>query len=255
MNKPTRKKRPLFKIANNALVDLPTPSTISGWWNFGSLLGICLVEQIITGLFLAIHFSPNIDTSFSRVRHICRDVNYGLLRTLCANGTSLFFVCIYLHTGRKLYYGSYNFIHTWSVGIVILFLTIATSFIWYVLPWRQISFRGAILIPNLLSAIPNRLMSMRGISGRWRHTIFLITLPNTIRNRSNCIKSQFLHQTGSNNPLGLNKSTYKIPFSAAFLVYLEAKHVLYTEQCCWISCQEPYPLVYQSYRRQSYLGE
>jgi uncharacterized protein YneF (UPF0154 family) len=123
MNKPTRNKHPLFKTANNALVDLPAPSTIRRWWNSVSLLGICLVAQILTGLFLAMHYCPNIDTAFSRIRHIFRDVGYGwLLRTLHANGASLFFVCIYLHTGRNLYYRSYNFIHTWSLGVVILFL-------------------------------------------------------------------------------------------------------------------------------------
>jgi ubiquinol-cytochrome c reductase cytochrome b subunit len=122
---PIRSKHPLFKIANDALVDLPTPSTISAWWNFGSLLGICLVAQIATGLFLAIHYCPSVDIAFRRVSHICRDVNYGwLLRTLHANGGSLFFICIYLHTGRNIYYGSFKFIHTWSVGVVILFLTI-----------------------------------------------------------------------------------------------------------------------------------
>jgi ubiquinol-cytochrome c reductase cytochrome b subunit len=144
MNIPTRNKHPLFKIANDALVDVPIPSTIRGWWNFGSLLGICLVAWIITGLFLAIHYCPNIDAAFSRVSHVCRDLNYGwLLRTIHANGASLFFICIYLHTRRNIYYGSYNFLHTWSVGAVILFLTIATAFIGYVLPWGQISFWGA----------------------------------------------------------------------------------------------------------------
>jgi quinol-cytochrome oxidoreductase complex cytochrome b subunit len=123
MNKPTRNKHPLIQIANNALIDFPAPSTTREWWNFESLLGICLAAQILTGLFLAIHYCPNIDTAFSSVRHICRDVNYGwLLRTLQANGASLFFVCIYLHTGRYLYYGTYNFTHTWYVEVVILFL-------------------------------------------------------------------------------------------------------------------------------------
>jgi ubiquinol-cytochrome c reductase cytochrome b subunit len=103
---------------------------------------------------VAIHYCPNIDIAFNRVSHICRDVNYGwLLRTLHANGASLFFICIYLHTGRNLYYGFYNFIHTWSAGVVILFLTIATAFIGYVLPWGQISFWGATVITNLPSAI------------------------------------------------------------------------------------------------------
>jgi len=120
-----------------------------------SILGIFLVAQIVTGLFLVIHYCSNVITAFDRVRHICRDVNYRwLLRTLHANGASLFFVSIYLHTGRNLYYGSHNFIHTWSIGVVILFLTIATAFIGYVLPWGQISFWGATVITNLLSAIP-----------------------------------------------------------------------------------------------------
>ena len=106
-------------------------------------------------LCTAIHYCPNIDIAFKRVRHICRDVNYGwLLRTLHANGASLFFVCIYLHTGQNIYNGSYNFTHTWSVAVLILFLTIATAFLGYVLPWGQISFWGATVIRNLLSAIP-----------------------------------------------------------------------------------------------------
>ena len=118
MNKPTRNKHPVIEIANNVLVDLPAPSTIRGWWNFGSLLGICLMAPILTGLFLAVLYCPNIDTAFSSVRHICGDVNYGrLLRALHANGASLFFVWIYLHTGGNLYYGSYNFVHTWFVGV------------------------------------------------------------------------------------------------------------------------------------------
>jgi len=141
MNKPIRISHPLFKIANGALIDLPTPSNISLWWNFGSLLGLCLIIQILTGLFLAIHYTANIDLAFNRVSHICRDVNYGwLLRTLHANGASFFFICIYLHIGRGIYYGSYKFTHTWIVGVIILFLVIGTAFIGYVLPWGQISF-------------------------------------------------------------------------------------------------------------------
>jgi len=227
MNKPTRNRHPLFKIANHALVDLPTPSTIRGWWNFGSLLGICLVTQIVTGLFLAIHYCPNIDAAFRRVRHICRDVNYGwLLRTLHANGASLFFVCIYLHTGRNIYYGSYNFIHTWSVGVAILFLTIATAFIGYVLPWGQISFWGATVITNLLSAIPY--VGKEVVQWVWggfavdnatltRFFALHFLIPFVIA-AIVLIHLLFLHQTGSNNPLGLNKNTDKIPFHPYFTV-------------------------------------
>jgi len=227
MNKPTRNRHPLFRIANNALVDLPTPSTIRGWWNFGSLLGICLVAQIVTGLFLAIHYCPNIDAAFRRVRHICRDVNYGwLLRTLHANGASLFFVCIYLHTGRNIYYGSYNFIHTWSIGVAILFLTIATAFIGYVLPWGQISFWGATVITNLLSAIPY--VGKEVVQWVWggfavdnatltRFFALHFLIPFVIA-AIVLVHLLFLHQTGSNNPLGLNKNTDKIPFHPYFTV-------------------------------------
>jgi len=227
MNKPTRNRHPLFKIANNALVDLPTPSTIRGWWNFGSLLGICLVAQIATGLFLAIHYCPNTEAAFDSVRHICRDVNYGwLLRTLHANGGSIFFVCIYMHTGRNIYYGSYNFIYTWSVGVVILFLTIATAFIGYVLPWGQISFWGATVITNLLSAIPyvgNEVVQWvwggfavdNATLTRFFALHFLIPFVITAMV---IVHLLFLHQTGSNNPLGLNKNTDKIPFHPYFTV-------------------------------------
>nr|URH16812.1 cytochrome b [Nasutitermes corniger] len=227
MNKPTRNSHPLFKIANHALVDLPTPSTISGWWNFGSLLGICLVAQIVTGLFLAMHYCPNIDAAFSSVSHICRDVNYGwLLRTLHANGASLFFVCIYLHTGRNMYYGSYNFMHTWSVGVAILFLTMATAFMGYVLPWGQMSFWGATVITNLLSAIPY--VGKEVVQWVWggfavdnatltRFFALHFLMPFVIAAMV-LIHLLFLHQTGSNNPLGLNKNTDKIPFHPYFTV-------------------------------------
>nr|YP_009351103.1 cytochrome b [Globitermes globosus]AQP28567.1 cytochrome b [Globitermes globosus] len=227
MNKPTRNKHPLFKIANDALVDLPTPSTISAWWNFGSLLGLCLVMQIATGLFLAMHYCPNIDMAFNSVSHICRDVNYGwLLRTIHANGASLFFICIYLHTGRNLYYGSYNFTHTWSVGVAILFLTMATAFVGYVLPWGQMSFWGATVITNLLSAIPY--VGKEVVQWVWggfavdnatltRFFALHFLLPFVIAAMA-MIHLLFLHQTGSNNPLGLNKNTDKIPFHPYFTV-------------------------------------
>nr|QXT44646.1 cytochrome b [Anoplotermes sp. J02] len=227
MNKPMRSSHPLFKIANNALVDLPTPSSISGWWNFGSLLGVCLVAQIATGLFLAMHYCPNTEAAFDSVSHICRDVNYGwLLRTLHANGGSMFFVCIYMHTGRNMYYGSYNFMHTWSVGVAILFLTMATAFMGYVLPWGQMSFWGATVITNLLSAIPY--VGNEIVQWVWggfavdnatltRFFALHFLMPFVIAAMV-LIHLLFLHQTGSNNPLGLNKNTDKIPFHPYFTV-------------------------------------
>jgi hypothetical protein len=153
MNKPIQHKHPLFKIANDAPVDLPTPSTITGRWNFGLLLGMCLVAQIVTGLLLAIHYCQNTDAAFDRVRHICRDVNYGwLLRTLHVNGASIFFVFTFIPD--KIYIMDHTTSHTHDPCVVILFLTKATAFIGYVLPWRRIPFCGATVITNLLSAIP-----------------------------------------------------------------------------------------------------
>lgn len=225
MQKPLRTTHPLFKIANNALVDLPAPINISSWWNFGSLLGLCLIVQILTGLFLAIHYTADINLAFNSVNHICRDVNYGwLLRTLHANGASFFFICIYLHIGRGIYYNSYLFIPTWLVGVLILFLVIGTAFIGYVLPWGQISFWGATVITNLLSAIPY--LGIDLVQWVWggfavdnatltRFFTFHFILPFIVL-AITIIHLLFLHQTGSNNPIGLNSNIDKIPFHPYF---------------------------------------
>uniref|UniRef100_UPI0030FE595A cytochrome b n=1 Tax=Prodasineura autumnalis TaxID=193254 RepID=UPI0030FE595A len=225
MNKPMRIMHPLFKIGNNALIDLPTPSNISILWNFGSLLGLCLIIQIATGLFLAMHYTANIDMAFYSVNHICRDVNYGwFLRTLHANGASFFFICIYLHIGRNMYYGSYKYIHTWSVGVIILFLVMGTAFMGYVLPWGQMSFWGATVITNLLSAIPY--LGTTLVQWVWggfavdnatltRFFTFHFVLPFIVA-AATMVHLLFLHQTGSNNPLGINSDSDKIPFHPYF---------------------------------------
>nr|QXG19112.1 cytochrome b [Drosophila biarmipes] len=225
MNKPLRTSHPLFKIANNALVDLPAPINISSWWNFGSLLGLCLIIQILTGLFLAMHYTADVNLAFYSVNHICRDVNYGwLLRTLHANGASFFFICIYLHVGRGIYYGSYLFTPTWLVGVIILFLVMGTAFMGYVLPWGQMSFWGATVITNLLSAIPY--LGMDLVQWLWggfavdnatltRFFTFHFILPFIVLAMT-MIHLLFLHQTGSNNPIGLNSNIDKIPFHPYF---------------------------------------
>nr|YP_009034312.1 cytochrome b [Porites panamensis]AHZ88998.1 cytochrome b [Porites panamensis]AMZ79689.1 cytochrome b [Porites panamensis]AMZ79715.1 cytochrome b [Porites sverdrupi] len=152
---PLRKENPLLSPMNGVLVDLSTPSNISYMWNFGSLLGLCLGLQIITGCFLSMHYCADVGLAFASVGHIMRDVNYGfLLRYFHANGASLFFLCLYLHIGRGLYYGSYTKASVWRVGVVIFLLTMATAFMGYVLPWGQMSFWGATVITNLLSALP-----------------------------------------------------------------------------------------------------
>nr|AVN67295.1 cytochrome b [Blaberus peruvianus] len=244
-------KHPLFKIINNALIDLPSPSNISTWWNFGSLLGLCLGIQIITGLFLAMHYCPNIDLAFYSVNHICRDVNYGwLLRTLHANGASMFFICIYFHIGRGMYYGSYKFIYTWSVGVVILFLTMATAFVGYVLPWGQMSFWGATVITNLLSAIPY--MGIDLVQWVWggfavdnatlnRFFTFHFLLPFIIAAMV-MIHLLFLHQTGSNNPMGLNSNIDKIPFHPYFSIKDLFGFIILIMLLTILTLKEPYIL-------------
>nr|AEF79921.1 cytochrome b [Takydromus septentrionalis]AEF79925.1 cytochrome b [Takydromus septentrionalis] len=216
-----RKQHPILKIINASFIDLPTPSNISAWWNFGSLLGLCLIIQIMTGLFLAMHYTADILSAFSSIAHIHRDVQHGwFIRNLHANGASMFFICIYLHIGRGLYYGSYLFMETWNIGVILLLLTMATAFMGYVLPWGQMSFWGATVITNLLSAIPY--IGTTLVEWVWggfavdnatltRFFTLHFVLPFIIMGTS-LVHLLFLHETGSNNPTGLNSNTDKIPF-------------------------------------------
>nr|ABM47038.1 cytochrome b [Avahi laniger] len=216
-----RKNHPLMKIMNNSFIDLPTPSNISSWWNFGSLLGACLALQIVTGLFLAMHYTADTTTAFSSVTHICRDVNYGwIIRYLHANGASMFFLCLFIHVGRGLYYGSFTLPETWNIGITLLLTVMATAFVGYVLPWGQMSFWGATVITNLLSAIPY--IGSNLVEWIWggfsvdkatltRFFAFHFILPFIITALV-AIHLLFLHETGSNNPLGISSNPDKIPF-------------------------------------------
>nr|YP_010148840.1 cytochrome b [Unio elongatulus]QQV69744.1 cytochrome b [Unio elongatulus] len=222
-----RKAHPLIKVLNNLVYDLPAPVNLSVWWNFGSLLGLCLATQIITGLFLAMHYTSNVDLAFYSVSHISRDVNYGwLMRAIHANGASFFFVCIYLHTGRGMYYGSYLAQETWNIGIILLFLTMATAFLGYVLPWGQMSFWGATVITNLLSAIPYIgktlvywLWGGFSVSNATLSRFFVLhfVLPFAIMALV-AIHLLFLHETGSNNPLGISSNVNLIPFHIYYTV-------------------------------------
>nr|QYY47848.1 cytochrome b [Bufo gargarizans] len=220
-----RKTHPLVKIINNSFIDLPAPVNLSSLWNFGSLLGVCLIAQIVTGLFLAMHYTADTSMAFSSVAHICRDVNNGwLLRNLHANGASFFFICIYLHIGRGMYYGSFLFKETWNIGVILLFLVMATAFVGYVLPWGQMSFWGATVITNLLSAAPY--IGTELVQWTWggfsvdnatltRFFTFHFILPFVIAGAS-MLHLLFLHQTGSSNPTGLNPNFDKIPFHAYY---------------------------------------
>uniref|UniRef100_A0AAU7GK15 Cytochrome b n=1 Tax=Mecysmoderes ater TaxID=3158840 RepID=A0AAU7GK15_9CUCU len=218
-------KNVLIKILKSSLIYLPTPSNITTMWNFGSLLGLCLITQIITGLFLAMHFCPNVEMAFNSIAHICRDVNYGwLIRTLHANGASFFFICLYIHIGRGIYYSSYNLIETWMSGVTIFFMVMGTAFLGYVLPWGQMSFWGATVITNLVSAIPYiGTMMVQWIWGGFavdnatltRFFTLHFLLPFIVTALV-MIHLLFLHQKGSNNPLGTKSKLDMVPFHIFF---------------------------------------
>nr|WRO44752.1 cytochrome b [Habronychus sp. 1 XYG-2024a] len=219
------KKHVILNLVNATLIDLPTPSNISIFWNFGSLLGMCLTIQILTGLFLTMHYCPNIDSAFSSVVHIMRDVNYGwFIRTTHANTASLFFICLYMHIGRGMFYSSYFLKETWNIGVILVLLVMATAFLGYVLPWGQMSFWGATVITNLISAIPY--LGNYIVQWIWggfaidnatlnRFFAFHFILPFIILAMA-IVHLIFLHQTGSNNPLGTKSDLYKIMFHPYF---------------------------------------
>nr|AEE37274.1 cytochrome b [Hemidactylus cf. fasciatus] len=220
-----RKTHPIAKIINNSLIDLPTPANLSSWWNLGSLLGLCLIMQIATGLFLAMHYTADTMQAFASLAHICRDVQYGwLIRNTHANGASIFFICLYLHIGRGLYYGSYLYKETWTTGVALLLLTMATAFVGYVLPWGQMSFWGATVITNLLSAVPYiGTILVEWIWGGFavnnatltRFFTFHFLLPFLIF-ATMMLHLLFLHETGSNNPTGMDSNNDKVPFHPYF---------------------------------------
>lgn len=216
------KKNPILSLFNEFLVDSPLPSNINYFYNFGSLLGLVLVIQIFTGVFLAMHYTPHVDLAFNSVEHIMRDVNYGwLIRYAHANGASFFFICVYIHIGRGLYYGSYMKprIGLWFIGVIIYILMMGIAFLGYVLPWGQMSFWGATVITNMFSAIPylgNDIVSILwgGFSvdnptlNRFFSLHFLLPFILTALVLLHLI---FLHLHGSNNPLGLSSNIDKLP--------------------------------------------
>jgi ubiquinol-cytochrome c reductase cytochrome b subunit len=221
--------RPIINIFNDHLIDYPTPVNINYLWNFGSMAGIFLVVQILTGIFLAMHYTPHVDLAFLSVEHIMRDVNNGwLIRYLHANGASMFFAVVYIHVARGIYYGSYQkprgFV--WVVGVVILILMMATAFMGYVLPWGQMSFWAATVITNLFSAFP--IVGEPIVAWLWggfsvdnatlnRFFSFHYLLPFLIVGAV-LAHLAVLHQNGSNNPLGVNGSIDKISFYPYFVI-------------------------------------
>nr|UZZ43881.1 cytochrome b [Dipseudopsis sp. XG-2021] len=219
------KSHPLISLMFNSVINLPTPSNISFMWNFGSLLGLTLMIQIITGIFLAMFYIPNTEYAFLSMDFIMRNINTGwLLRIIHSNSASMFFLFIYLHIGRNIYYDLFTNLYTWMSGIIILFILMMTAFIGYVLPWGQMSFWGATVITNLLSAIPYTGTSLvqwiwGGFSvnnatlNRFMSLHFLMPF---ILSAMIIIHLIFLHKSGSNNPLNLMNNFDKISFHPYF---------------------------------------
>jgi len=226
---PRWNKNYLLSILDAHLIHYPSPINLSYAWSFGSLAGICLVIQILTGIFLAMHYTPHVDLAFSSVEHIMRDVNNGwLIRYMHANGASMFFIVVYCHIFRGLYYGSYMHPRQllWCSGVLIFILMMATAFMGYVLPWGQMSFWGATVITSLFTAIP----FVGNVIVEWLWGGF--TVDNATLNRFfslhfffpfviaglTLIHLALLHKDGSNNPLGVDSSSDKIPFYPYYFV-------------------------------------
>nr|UXG56637.1 cytochrome b [Cerceris albofasciata] len=226
MNNSIMKNNNILKILNNSLIILPSPINISSWWNFGSILGMFLMIQIISGLFLSMHYCPSTNLAFNSIIHIIEDINYGwIMRNIHMNGASFFFISMYCHIGRGLYYHSYKLFETWTIGVTILLISMGTAFLGYVLPWGQMSFWGATVITNLLSAIPY----IGNLIVEWLWGGFSIN--NATLNRffslhfilpfiillMVIIHLMYLHNTGSNNPLGLKSNLMKIIFNPYYI--------------------------------------
>nr|QHF17724.1 cytochrome b [Vespa basalis] len=225
MNKSLLYNNSLIKIIMNSFISLPTPININYWWNLGSLLGLSLLIQLISGIFLSMHYCPSTEMAFNSIILIMQDMNYGwIIRILHSNGASIFFICMYMHIGRGIYYQSFNLMKTWIIGVSILLLTMMTAFLGYVLPWGQMSFWGATVITNLLSAIPYIGQTLV----EWIWGGFAVDMPTLNRFYSFhfifpfiilflvIIHLTFLHESGSSNPMGINSNIYKILFHKNF---------------------------------------
>jgi ubiquinol-cytochrome c reductase cytochrome b subunit len=219
----------ILAVVDNHIIDYPTPINLTFAWSFGFLSAICLGCQLITGIFLAMHYTPHVDLAFASVEHIMRDVNNGwLLRYMHANGASMFFIVAYLHMFRGLYYGSYMHPrqHLWCSGVLILLVMMGTAFMGYVLPWGQMSFWGATVITNLVSAIPvvgncvvEWLWGGFSVDNSTLNRFYSIhyLLPFVIASLA-VLHIALLHKHGSNNPLGVDSSVDKIPFYPYFYI-------------------------------------
>lgn len=219
----------LVALFKNHIITYPTPSNLTIFWSFGSLAGLFLVIQLITGIFLAMHYSTHVDLAFFSVENIMRNVAYGwLVRYAHANGASFFFIVVYLHIFRGIYFGSYIFPRhfIWMSGLLIFLLMMATAFMGYVLPWGQMSFWGATVITNLFSAIPlygsaivQFLWGGFSVDNATLNRFFSLhyLLPFVIAGLT-LVHLALLHNDGSNNPLGLSESVSFVPFFPYFYI-------------------------------------
>nr|YP_010140063.1 cytochrome b [Kalasha nativa]QQK57706.1 cytochrome b [Kalasha nativa] len=251
MNKLKMKKMKMSKMLKKSLIDLPAPSNLSSWWNFGVLLGMSLLMQTMSGIMLAMHYSANIELAFDSIIHITRNVNMGwLMRSMHSNGASMFFICMYMHTGRGMYYGSYKYSKTWMTGMTMMILVMATAFMGYVLPWGQMSFWGATVITNLLSAVPYNGPDM--VKWMWggfsvgnatltRFFTLHFMLPFVIMMMT-MVHLMLLHNTGSNNPIGMKSDTDKIPFHPFFSLKDGMFAMMTIMMLMTITMTEPYML-------------
>lgn len=223
------KSHPLLKMVNSYVIDSAQPSNISYLWNFGSLLAVCLVIQIVTGVTLGMHYTPSILEAFDSVEHIMRDVNNGwLIRYLHSNTASAFFFIVYLHIGRGLYYGSYKAPRTlvWTLGTIIFILMMATAFLGYVLPYGQMSLWGATVITNLMSAIPwigqdvvEFIWGGFSVSNATLNRFFALhfVLPFVLAALALMHLIALHDSAGSGNPLGVSGNYDRLPMSPYFL--------------------------------------
>jgi len=216
-----RKTHPLIKIANNSLIDLPAPVNLSINWNYGSLLALVLLIQLVSGIILATRFSAHDTLAFSSIVLFCQDARYGwFLRLIHSTGATFFFIFLYLHIGRGIYYGSFLIAEVWNIGVLIYFLVMGTAFLGYVLPWGQMSFWGATVITNIVSAIPY----LGYYIVEWVWGGFAVSNPTLVRFFALhyllpfivrflvVLHLFFLHLYGSSNPLGISSFSSKVSF-------------------------------------------
>lgn len=234
-----RKQNKILDVLGGLVYDLPVRKNSNVWWNFGSLLGFCLFIQLASGLFLAIHYIPNVNEAFSSVDHIMRNVSGGfIIRRAHANGASFFFIFIYVHIARGIYYGSYMLIKVWGSGVLLLLLLMATAFLGYVLPWGQMSLWGATVICNLVTAVPY--VGKDIVSWLWGG--YCIDTPTLTRFYAFhfllafvmvlvvVFHVIFLHDRGRNNPIGSEVLENKVPFHN----YFSSKDILGFAVYCWV---------------------